>query len=204
MLRASRLVLGAAAVMFGGVLLAQPAGAPNDSYFPLKVGSKWTYKVNDSLVEVRVAKAEKVGAEEQYVVETTVGKDAKTAEMYVVRADGVYRTKVKDDKLDPPVKILPLPAKKDSWEVNSKLGTQSVKGTLKVIGDEKLKVQGTEYDTVQVEGKDLEVAGAKANMNVWFAKGRGIVKEVFTLANGDKVTLELTKYEEGKDGKDGK
>jgi hypothetical protein len=200
MLRAIRPVLGAAAIMFGGVLLAQPKAAPTDSYFPLKTGMKWTYKVGDNLVEVRVVKSEKVGTEEHWQVDTVVGKEAKTTEMYVVRADGVYRTKVKDDKLDPYVKILPLPPKKDmSWDINSKLGTQTVKGTLKVKDDKaKIKVQGTDYETVFVEGKDMDVAGAKTTVNIWFAKDRGIVREEFILQTGDKVILELSKFEEGK------
>ena len=62
-------------------------------------------------------------------------------------------------------------------------------------------VQGTPYDTVVVEGKDLDVAGAKTTVRIWFAKDRGIVKEEFVLQTGDKVTLELSKYEEGKDEK---
>jgi hypothetical protein len=201
MLRATRTVLGAAAIMFGGVLLAQPkAGAPTDNYFPFKPGTRWTYKVGDNFVEVKYVKSEKVNNEEHHILETIVGKEPKTTEAFVVRADGLYRTKVKDDKLDPYVKILPFPPKKDtSWDVNTKLGTQTVKGTLKVKDDkEKIKIQGTEYETVVVEGKDLDVAGAKTSLLIWFAKDRGIVKEEFTFQTGDKVILELSKFEEGK------
>jgi hypothetical protein len=202
MLRATRSVLGAAAVLFGGVLLAQPpkGGAPADTYYPLKKDTKWTYKVGDNFVEVRVAKVEKVNNEDHYLLETVVGKEAKTSEMIVVRPDGVYRTKVKDDKLDPYVKMLPLPPTKDAtWDVNSKLGTQTVKGTMKVLGDkDKIKVQGTDYEAVHVEGKDLDIAGAKTTVNIWYAKDRGIVKQEFVLQTGDKVILELVKYEEGK------
>jgi hypothetical protein len=199
MLRAIRLVVGAAAIMFGGVLLAQPKGAPGD-YFPTKKDTKWTYKVGDNFVEVRLTKIEKVNNEDQYLLETVVGKEAKTSEMFTVRPDGVYRTKVKDDKLDPYVKILELPPKKGaSWPVNSKLGTQTVKGTLTIVNDkEKLKVMGVEGETVLVEGKDMDIAGAKTTVRIWFDKKYGIVKEEFILQSTDKVTLELTKFEEGK------
>jgi hypothetical protein len=187
--------------MFGGVLLAQPkGGAPTENYFPFKTGTRWIYKVGDNTVEVRFTKSEKINNEDHFILETVVGKEAKTTEAFVVRADGIYRTKVKDDKLDPYVKILPLPPKKDtSWEVNSKLGTQTVKGMLKVKDDkEKLKIKDVVYETVVVEGKDLDVAGAKINMLIWFAKDRGIVKQEFTLQTGDKVTLELSEFHEGK------
>ena len=200
MLRAFRLAVGAAAVMLGGVLLAQPKGAPTDSYFPTKLKTKWTYKVGDNFVDVSLVKSEKVNNEEQYQFDTVVGKEAKTTEMFVVRADGVYRTKVKEDKLEPYVKILPLPPKKDvSWDVNSKLGTQTVKGTLKVVSEkDEITVQGVKYQAVVVEGKDLDIAGAKTSVKIWFAKERGIVKEEFKLQTGDTVTLELSKFEEGK------
>jgi hypothetical protein len=205
MLRAIRLVVGAAVVFFGGVLLAQPKDAAQaEGYFPLKKDAKWTYKVGDNLVEVRVSKVEKVGTEEFYTVDTVVGKDPKTTEMYVVRADGVYRTKVKDDKLDPFVKVLELPIKKGgTWAVNSKLGTQSIKGNMTVVNDkEKVKIKvGTadvDYETVYVEGKDMDIAGAKTTVRLWFAKGRGIVKEEFVLQGGERVLLELQTYTEGK------
>ncbi|QJW96821.1 hypothetical protein [Frigoriglobus tundricola] len=209
MLRAIRSVVGAAAVLFGGVLLAQPPkDASADGYFPLKKGTKWTYRVGDNDVTVSVVKTEKVGTEEQYQVDTFVGKDvkvgeAKTSEWYVVRADGVYRTRVKDDKLDPFVKVLPLPVKKgDSWEVNSKLSTQVIKGTLKVVNDkEKVKIQNVDYDTVFVEGKDMDIAGAKTTVRIWFAKDRGIVKEEFLLQGGEKVLLELSNFQAAADAK---
>jgi hypothetical protein len=192
-------------VFFGGVLLAQPKDAAQaEGYFPLKKDAKWTYKVGDNLVEVRVSKVEKVGTEEFYTVDTVVGKDPKTTEMYVVRADGVYRTKVKDDKLDPFVKVLELPIKKGgTWAVNSKLGTQSIKGNMTVVNDkEKVKIKvGTadvDYETVYVEGKDMDIAGAKTTVRLWFAKGRGIVKEEFVLQGGERVLLELQTYTEGK------
>lgn len=200
MLRAIRLAVGAAAVLFGGVLLAQPKDAPSDPYFPLKPKTKWVYKVGDNDVVVTVVKAEKAGGEEQYQVDTVVGKEPKTSEWYVVRSDGVYRTKVKDDKLDPYIKVLPIPAKKDAtWDVNSKLGTQTIKGTMKIVNDkEKVKVQGTDYETVFVEGKDVDVAGSKTTIHIWFAKDRGIVKEEFLLQGGEKLQLELKEYSEGK------
>lgn len=203
MLRAIRLALGAAAVLFGGALIAQQpkGGAPAD-YFPIKKDTKWTYKVGDNTVEVRCVSSSKVGTEDHWLFETKVGSEAKTTEVFVVKTDGVYRTKVKDDPLTPPVKILPLPPNKDtSWDVNTKLGTQTVKGTLKVVKDkDPIETPGGKFEAVLVEGKDMDVAGSKTTVRIWFAKGVGIVKAEFTLANGDPVRLELAKdgYQEGK------
>jgi len=202
MLRAIRSVVGAAAVLFGGVLLAQPPkDAPQaDGLFPLKLKAKWTYKVGDNDVIVTVSKTEKVNSEEHYQVDTIVGKDPKTTEMYVVKGDGVYRTKVKDDKLDPYIKVLPIPAKKDTtWDVNSKLGTQTIKGTMKVKDDKaEITTPAGKFTTVLVEGENMDVAGSKTTVRIWFAKDRGIVKEEFIMQGGEKVMLELKDYSESK------
>lgn len=200
MTRVIRLAVGAAAILFSGVLLAQSKDIQADGYFPLKVKSKWVYKVGDNDVTVAVVKNESKNGEQYFQVDTVVGKEAKTTEWYVIRADGVFRTQVKDDKLDPFIKVLPIPAKKDvSWDVNSKLGAQTIKGTMKVVNDkEKIKVEDKDYETVFVEGKDMDVAGAKTTVRIWFAKDRGIVKEEFLLQSGEKLMLELKEYSEGK------
>jgi hypothetical protein len=201
MLRAIRAVLGAAAVMFGSVLLAQPPkDVQADGYFPLKKDTKWVYKVGDNLVEVKVAKVDKVGGEDQYQFDTVVGKDPKTSEVYVVRADGVYRAKVREDKLEPFIKVLALPVKKDaSWDINSKLGTQTIKGTMKVKNDkEEVTTPAGKFSTVYVEGENLDIAGTKTTVRIWFAKDRGIVKEEFLILNGERVLLELKEFTEAK------
>ena len=102
------------------------------------------------------------------------------------------------------MKVLALPVKKDAaWDINSKLGTQTIKGTLKVKEEKvKIKVKGpsgdVEYETVLVEGDGVDVAGAKTVIRVWFAKNLGIVKEELSVAGDEKRVLELFKYEEGK------
>jgi hypothetical protein len=208
MLRAIR-SFGAVAVLFGGALLAQPPkdgkdapapGGGGDSYLPLKKGNKWTYKVGDNAVKVEVVKVDMVGKEEHFQLDTFVGTEPKMSEWYTVKADGLYRTRVKDDKLEPYVKVLALPVKKDaSWEVNTKVGTQTVKGTMKVLDDkEEVTIGGTKYAAVKVEGKDLDVAGAKTTVRTWYVNGKGIIKQEFVLQTNDTVTLTLEKDEIGK------
>ena len=122
-----------------------------------------------------------------------VVNDPKVIEVYVVKSDGVYRTKVKDDKLDPAVKVLPLPIKKDTtWDINTKVGTQTIKGTMK-IGSEKetVKTPAGDFVTVYVEGKDMDIAGAKTTVRQWYAKDHGIVKQEFVLQANETVKLEL-------------
>jgi hypothetical protein len=181
-----------------------PKGAGRSTgseYFPLATGTKWTYKIGEIEATVTVTGTEKVKDEDCARVETTVGAESgiKTSEMFAVRGDGVYRVKVKDDLINPPVKLLPLPIKADaSWEVESKIGTQVVKGTMTVKDTAaKVKTPHGEFEAVLVEGKDMDVAGAKTTVRVWFVKGHGIVKQEFTINGADPISLELAKFESG-------
>ncbi len=198
MLRSIRLLVGAAVVFFSGVALAQPPkDVPNaDGYFPLKLKSKWTYKVQDQTVEVIAAGTEKFNNEDCTKVDTTVNGKVVASELYSVKADGVYRVKVKDDKIDPPVKVLAVPVKKDgSWEIKSKVGSQNVSGTFKVKNDkESVETPAGKFEAVLVEGADLDVAGTKTTVRMWFVKDKGIVKLEYKIQDAVS-TLELTKVE---------
>jgi hypothetical protein len=196
MLRTLRFIVGAFAILAASTALAQ---TPGSDLFPLKKGSKWVYKVQDQEVTVEVVGPEKVGSDEFIKVDTKVGGQVKASELYQVKADGIYRAKVKDDKVEPPVKILQLPAKKgDSWKIDSKVGTQTVKGEFKVTDDKvKLKVPAGEFEAVLVEGNDLDIAGTKTSVKQWFVPKKGIVKLTYKIQDQES-TLELKEYTEGK------
>jgi hypothetical protein len=197
MLRTLRYVVGAAVILAASTALAQ---GPAVDLFPVKKGTKWVYKVADQEVTVIVSgPGEKIGDKETVKFETKVGDQVKASELYFVAADGVYRAKVKDDKVDPPVKILAIPAAKGaSWKVDSKVGNQTVKGEFKITDDKaKIKVPAGEFDTVLVEGNDFDIAGTKTTVKQWFAPGKGIVKLTYVI-QGTESTLELSKFEEGK------
>lgn len=200
MLRVMRLVVGAAVVLFAGAVLAQPPKDAAGGLFPLKPKTKWTYKVQDQTVEVVVAGTEKFNNEDCTKVDTLVNGKVVASELFSIKPDGVYRVKVKDDKVDPPVKVLELPVKKGaSWPIKSKVGNQTVTGTftVKEDKDKSFKVLGKDVETVAVEGIDLDVAGTKTTVKVWFAKDLGIVKLQYKIQDAES-TLELTKFDEGK------
>jgi hypothetical protein len=200
MLRVMRLVVGAAVVLVGGAVLAQPPKDTTDGLFPHKPKTKWTYKVQEQTVEVVVAGNEKFNNEDCTKVDTLVNGKVVASELFSIKPDGVYRVKVKDDKVDPPVKVLALPAKNGAtWEVKSKVGNQTVSGTFKIT-DDKAKIEtkaGKFENVIAVEGIDLDVAGTKTTVKLWFAKDKGIVKLSYKIQDAESV-LELEKFEEGK------
>jgi len=194
MLRTFRLIAGAVLVLAASAAIAQgPAG--NDLY-PLKKGNKWVYKVDAQEVTVEVVGIEKVDKDDLIKLDTKVGGQTKASEYLLVKADGVYRAKVNNDKIEPPVKIIPIPAKKgDSWKIESKVGTQTVKGEFK-ISDDKTKVMvpaGTFENAILIEGNDLDIAGTKTSVKKWFVPGKGIVKLTYTIQQTES-TLELKEF----------
>ena len=200
MLRTLRYVVGAAVLLAAGTALAQPPAG--SEYFPLKKGNKWTYKVADQTVEVVVVGPEMVDGKTGWKLETSVNGQVKASEVYFADATGLYRLKVKDEKIDPAVKVIQFPIKQDAaWPVESKIGTQPLKGTFKVKEESvKVKVPAGEFDAVLVEGENFEIAGTKATIRQWFSKdpkAPGPVKLVYVIS-GTESTLELVKFEEGK------
>jgi len=198
MLRTLRLAAGAVVILVAGTGLAQAPGGGTD-LFPVKKGSKWVYKVADQEVTVVASGTEKFDKQDCTKLDTMVGGQTKASELVYVTKDGVYRAKVSEDKVDPPVKFLSLPAKKgDSWKVDSKVKGQTIKGEFKVTDDKaKVKVPAGEFDAVLVEGTDLDIAGSKSTIKQWFAPGKGIVKTVYVI-QGNESTVELKEYTEGK------
>jgi hypothetical protein len=198
MRRTVRLALGAVAILAASTALAQ---TPSNEYYPLKVGSKWVYKVNDTSIEVKVASFEKEGAK----LETYVNSKQVASEVVEVKADGVYRTKINTTSIEPPVKFLELkdgkPAPKGtSWQIDSKIQNQTVKGKYTIKDDqEKVKVPAypEAVTAVVVDGPDFDIQGTKTSVKWWFAPGKGVVKLSYTIG-GTEATLELKEYTEGK------
>src|SRR5262245_35610498 len=99
MLRTLRYAAGAVVLLVAGTSLAQPPAG--SEYFPFKAKSKWTYKVGDQTVEVEVTGQEKFDGKDCWKLETKVNNLVKASELYFMDASGVYRVKVKDEKIDP-------------------------------------------------------------------------------------------------------
>jgi hypothetical protein len=165
--------------------------------YPLKTGSKWTYKLGDAQTVTIVVDAIKDG---EATLSTQVNGKAVAKESVKVQADGVYRTKINDTAVTPPVKFLALPAAKDAkWVVDSKVTEQPVKGTFTVKDlKEKIKTKDNkEYEAVVVDGPEFDIAGQKTSVKQWFSPTKGLVKLSYVINNYES-TIELVEYVEGK------
>ena len=175
-------------------LTAQEGSGKETEWYPLKKDTTWTYKVPGNSIVMKVTNPQdKDGAK----VETLVNGKSIANEHIQVKDDGVYRTMINGLKPEQPVRFLKLPPKEgESWDVETKIQGQAVKGKF-TTSKEKVTVPAGSYDAFKVEGKDFDIAGMKTNITYWFADKVGIVKLSFSLGGTDAV-LELEKYEPGK------
>ncbi len=183
------------------VILVSPllviAQDQNTVYYPLKLGSKWTYKAGDKTIVLHLKEFEDVDGVKCAVMETsTEGQGKKFTEHVAVKKDGVYRFKAQGLKIDPPLLFLKLPAKDgNKWKIKSKMGDTLLEGTGK-SSQAKATVPAGVFkcivSTVTVS-QDLQSFSTK----FLFARDIGIVKQQVNFGNTE-VIIELQKYEPGK------
>ena len=190
-----RLALGSFAFMVASVALAQTGGS---DYYPLKVGTKWVYKVLETTITVKVASADADGAK----LEVEVNGKAVASEVIKVTPEGIFRTKINNAKIDPPVMILKLKdgkaTKSEKWKIASTIADQKVNGEFSVKDDkEKIKTAIGDLEAIAVEGNEFDIAGTKTSVKYWFVAGKGVVKLMYNIQNNEAV-LELKEYSEAK------
>jgi hypothetical protein len=169
-------------------------------YYPLKVGNTWTYKLNDTHFTMKVAKFEDIDKQSCARLEMLSGDNVKAVEHIAVTSEGVKRFQFDGKKADPPVLFLKTqPKAGETWEVNSKIGTEKLTGTFKIGEEAKVAVGGKTYENVITSSSDnLDANGLKISFTYYFAKDVGMIKQVITV-NGVKVEIELEKFEAAKD-----
>jgi hypothetical protein len=167
------------------------------NYMPLKVGNKWTFKVNlgGQAVDIsqKVVKVEKKDGREVATLETDVGGQT-LAEQMGSDERGVFRYSFQGLPVDPPIQSLKLPFKKgETWEGKVSVQGQEVKSTMKSEAEEEVTVPAGKYKALVVS-VEMDVGGQQITVKSWFAPNVGIVKQVFDFG-GASGTSELVKFE---------
>jgi hypothetical protein len=165
--------------------------------YPLGVGTQWTYRSGPIVLFERVAKHEKIGNETCARVETMLDERIVNYEHLAVRADGVYRVSVAGRPVNPPLRLLKLPAKAgDDWTVESKIGGQTIRGQFKtreeplVLRDS--RPEGDRPLTVfVVSGEDFRVA--ESPISTSYAARFGKVKQTI-VTDGQTTVMELLEF----------
>jgi hypothetical protein len=203
--------LGLILFVFGLALSCQPVATAQEktqdskSYYPLKVGNKWTYQIESDAVPKgssklihQIAKIDKKAGVSLAQLEI-VARDKVTASEHLSITDkGIFRNNYNGEEITPPTCILKFPIKKNNtWKTESMGGKEKLNVTCK-SDEEEIEVPAGKFKTVKVVS-DAEVVGAGiiVSTTYWFAQGVGVVKQHVNI-NSMQFTLLLEKFEEGK------
>ncbi len=191
------------------VVAAPSFAADNDKdYFPLKIGTKWTYKVEgkDARFVVTAVGDEKVGAVACVKLEARLMDQVVGTEHVAWRKDGLCRYKFSDMGIEPAICFLKAGAKKgDSWKHDFKVGQVKANVRYEVdFADAKVPagefknamiIKAVAAEKAEVEGKGDQII----NTTIWYVKGKGMVKQSIDFVGTDiKVRLELESIDEPK------
>ena len=212
-----KVLLGLAFALSAGFVLAQqpptpPAAAPaaaaaTTDFYPTKKGSKWVYKAGEVEVTLQAGDTDPKNGETK--LETIVQGKSVASETIRVTADGIYRTKINNSAIEPPVKILELAAGPDGklvakpvgtkWAVKSKVLQSDLSGEFTIAKVEpSLDIGGVKYaNAVIVEGPNFNIASTETKVTYIFAPGKGVVKLSYAIA-GNSTSLELKDFQEAK------
>lgn len=189
-----RIVIGIVGLVLvgGAAALAQNA---EPSYYPLKVGSKWTYRVGEQRMVLEVKRLDEVDGVKCAVLETRAD-NLIFSEHVAPAADGIYRYKAQDSKIVPPICFFKLPPQRgQTWEVDSTAGKLRVQGAFR-MDEVEVAVPAGKFKTF-VSKFDVKQEGQTVGISIHLAQGIGMVKQIMDIS-GQQVVVELEKYEEGK------
>ncbi len=207
-------ILGLAFALSAGFVLAQqpptpatPAAVPaTTDLYPTKKGSKWVYKAGE--VEVTLQAGDTDAKTGETKLDTIVQGKSVASETIKVTTDGIYRTKINNSAIEPPVKILELETKPEGklsakpvgtkWAVKSKVLQSDLSGEFTITKVETVDIGGVKYaNAITVEGPNFNIASTETKVTYIFAPGKGVVKLSYAIA-GNSTSLELKDFVEGK------
>jgi hypothetical protein len=171
-------------------------------YYPLTVGTKWTYDVDAGTgqkvqVTNQIAKIETIDGQSLARMETVVNGNIAATEHLASTPKGVFRHRANGVEVTPPICILKYPYKEgEKWEQDTKIGPQDVKISVQSGTGEQVTTTAGKYKAIPI-ALETSVNGVKIDTTSWYAPDVGMVKQKMLI--GDKnITLELVKFEAGK------
>jgi hypothetical protein len=194
--------------------LIMPGQAPGDelseSYFPLKEGMRWEYRVMSA-----------GGAPQKLIITNLVPRQVNGTEVtprkwelggttffQLMKKDdsGIYRyaeqagDKAPPKLITPPECHLKFPLTMgDSWKMTTKVGdrTLNLNLTIESVSDEVKVSAGTFQDCIEVKQVGSNEAGAEVMGYEWYAPKVGVVKSMVTIKkkSKEKAVTEVQSYE---------
>jgi hypothetical protein len=180
------------------LILASPVGAADEdtAFYPMKVGSRWTYRMTgqDDRMIVTAAKEEKLDGRACVRFERKINNSIVAVEHVAILPDGCYRLTAGGSAVEPAICFLKASGRKgDIWKQDFKIG--DVATTTKYeLGIQDVEVPSGKYKGALVVRAETIEKEMTTKAVAWYAKGTGMVKQVIELRSAT-VTLELEKAE---------
>ncbi len=173
-------------------------------YYPLKVGTKWNYELDagqpqKGMITSVIAAEENTDGKPIARLEVYInGQKAQTTEHLMSNKDGVFRVKISNQELEPPLCILKYPLKPgQKWDTKTTAMRQQLDVTCKQGAEEDVQVPAGKYKAVPctIETSQQAPQGPMKIVNTyWFVDDVGVVKQKMDIG-GKVILMELTKYE---------
>ncbi len=205
------------------VVHAQEPVHLQSEFYPLKIGTRWTYRVHDKKaqqpkgapirsVDVAVEREELFSEKRLdkdgkmnlvsyvgYLLKSTSGNKS-TLDHVVVTRQGLLKVHTAGTPLTPPLLFLKLDLEKGqkSWDWISTSGNTTIKGTY-TLSTESIRVAGyaEPKNAVLVAYRDHQPKEKQVEIDYWFVQGIGMVKQRVRERNHE-IELELEKFEPAK------
>jgi hypothetical protein len=164
-------------------------------YFPVQPGTTWSYKMSSGqALDVKILGPSTVGVQACVVVQNVIGEQ-QTREHVAVTREGLTAFKVENAygamEYPTPIVRAKLPFKKgDTWQITMKEGPGLNTYTYLTEDLEKVTVPAGTVEAWKVVTTLKLPDDGQAVMSNWYAKGLGLVKQVYAL-NGKTMTTEL-------------
>jgi len=176
------------------------AANSNDAsnYFPMKTSNKWHYKVTlndktsyDQIIQVGEPK------DGQLRLIVVINGTPQVEIDYIQKETGLFKTREvsKDSTIVMEPLQMVLSAKLNignNWKWQSTNGKMQEK--TKVIKKEQIKVPAGKFEAILIECEGVDAQGQAYKDQAWYAKGIGIVKDIYTANDGKSISQELVEH----------
>jgi hypothetical protein len=181
--------------------IASLGAATVADYYPLKVGTKWHYRVETMGIEsnatMQISKIESIDGQAMARLDSLIEDQVIASEHLSANETGVFRHRFNGLPASPPICVLKYPIKDgESWKTDFVVGNEKCRVESQCAKEE-VTVPAGKYQTVKVTTKMVN-NGQRIMVVYWFAKDIGAVKQVVDAVGAGTVTMELESVELGK------
>jgi hypothetical protein len=175
-------------------LTAADKEVPPD-YYPLKVGTKWHYRVEANgqpgQMVSQITKIEQIDGQKLARLEVTAQEKPVASEHLRSSDKGIFRHRYNGLEIAPPFCIRQYPVKEGAaWESENKIATKKRKASGRAgKKKETVEVPAGKFDAVTVR-IESEADGRQISTVYWFVDRIGVVKQTMDLG-GIQITMEL-------------